>query len=224
MNIHCSKGAVMACLLALFSSGSFAATCPDPSEFPFSGCNVGDVRPSGFPYFEQLVDVRYKEKKNGFNLNASFHKGSFLSYLNVSLSDILDISKTKFKLKVKVRDGVASGRVKIRGAIDELGMNRAQTLMTADLSGEWGANLTGELIGFNTMNIVCNDIINAYLGGGCTENESIYLSLLESITTGERKINTAGVAVTTIPLPAAVWLFGSGLLGLAGIAGFKRAA
>ena len=117
----------------------------------------------------------------------------------------------------KSPSGVASGKIKISGKIDDLGIKG--TLMTADLEGAWDAD--GSLIGFNTMNIQCNDAINAYLGGGgCTTNEVIYLNLLEAIgpDAGARKIKTAGIAVTSVPLPAAAWLFGSGLLGLIAMA------
>ena len=31
------------------------------------------------------------------------------------------------------------------------------------------------------------------------------------------KYQTTGLAVTSVPVPAAVWLFGSGLVGLAGV-------
>ena len=228
-------GAVLVCLLALSSGGSFAAigSCPDNSAYPLSGCSVDGVSPSGFPYFDQLVNVQYAERSarnDGFNLNAHFYQGSFRSHLYVTPEDMFDISKTKYSLNAKVIDGVASGTISIRGRIDELGITpkkkkkkKSPLLMKADLSGEWGISDDGTLIGFNTENIVCNDAINAYLGG-CTENESLYLSLLESILTGEKNIKTVGVSVATVPLPAAAWLFGSGLLGLAAISRRKSKA
>jgi hypothetical protein len=235
MQISRRLGAVFICLLALFSSGSFAAlgSCPDNSAYPLSGCSVDGVNPSGFPYFDQLVNVQYAERSarnDGFNLNANFYQGSFRSHLYVTPEDMFDISKTKYSLKAKVIDGVASGTISIRGRIDELGITpkkkkkkKSPLLMKADLSGEWGISDDGTLIGFNTENIVCNDAINAYLGGGgCTENESLYLSLLESVLTGEKNIKTVGVSVATVPLPAAAWLFGSGLLGLIGLARRKK--
>ena len=114
-------------------------------------------------------------------------------------------------------DGITSGTLKIMGGIEELGINgskknggKKNPLMKAELDGTWSINADGDLVGFNTMNIVCHDKISAY----CTEAESFYLNLLESITTGKPEIKTAGIAVTTIPVPAAIWLFGSGLLGL----------
>ena len=51
--------------------------------------------------------------------------------------DVLDITKTKFKFDAKVTGGVASGKIKITGKIDELGIKG--TLMTADLEGAWEA-------------------------------------------------------------------------------------
>ncbi len=75
------------------------------------------------------------------------------------------------------------------------------------------------LWGFNTTNIVCSDLINT-LTGGCTTDEVVYLNLLEAIgpDTGFDRISTAGRALTSVPVPAAAWLFGSGLIGLAGMA------
>jgi hypothetical protein len=227
-------GAILACLLALSSAGSQAAitSCPDPSAYPYSGCSVDGVSPSGFPYFDQLVNVSYSEKNDGFNISAKNYQGSFRSHFYVTPEEMFDISKTQYSLKAQVRDGVASGTISIKGRIDELGITpkkkkkkKSPLLMKADLSGDWGISDDGTLIGFNTENIVCNDAINAYLGGGgCTENESVYLSLLESILTGEKNIKTAGVSVATVPLPAAAWLFGSGLLGLAAISRRKSKA
>jgi hypothetical protein len=97
--------------------------------------------------------------------------------------------------------------------------------MTADLSGLWAISEDGTLLGFNTRDIVCHNAINAYLGSdGCTRNEVIYLALQDAITDGTRKLKTTGVALTSVPVPAAAWLFGSGLLGLVGIARRKETA
>ena len=53
----------------------------------------------------------------------------------------------------------------------------------------------------------------------CTSEEVVYLNLLEPIgfDLGYKKIDTAGRAVTSVPLPAAAWLFGSGLMGLVAV-------
>jgi hypothetical protein len=94
--------------------------------------------------------------------------------------------------------------------------------MTADLKGQW--NSTGQLIGFNTMNIECHAAINAV--SPCTTDEVIYLSdLKDALDVGgfTGKYRTTGLAVSSVPVPATTWLFGSGLLGLMGVARCKYA-
>ena len=40
----------------------------------------------------------------------------------------------------------------------------------------------------------------------------------------QKKLGGVGLTITAVPVPAAVWLFGSGLLGLAGFARRRTAA
>jgi hypothetical protein len=83
--------------------------------------------------------------------------------------------------------------------------------MSAELTA---ANLVDDpyLLGFNTTNIWCAPELML----NCTENESVYVALSKAFS-GEigRNFMANGIAVTTVPVPAAVWLFGSslGLLG-----------
>jgi hypothetical protein len=214
------KSLVYLCLIGMFTFGSassyaFTSGCPDTGAYPMNGCSLPGTVDGSFPYFYNNVSVSYKQKKKSedFQVKGKLLKGSTNSALYVDPEDVLGITKPDFKFDARVTDGVASGKIKISGKIDELGIKGV--LMTADLKGAWDAD--GTLIGFNTMNIWCNDGINAYLGGGgCTTNEVIYLNLLQAIgpDAGARKIKTAGIAVTSVPVPAAAWLFGSGLLGL----------
>jgi len=212
------KTLVYLCLIGMFTFGSassYAITsgCPDTGAYPMNGCSLPGTVDGSFPYFYNNVSVSYKQKKKSedFRVKGKLLKGSTNSALYVDPEDVLGITKPNFKFDAKVTDGVASGNIKISGKIDELGIKGV--LMTADLEGAWDAD--GTLIGFNTMNIRCNDVINDYVGG-CTTNEVIYLNLLQAIgpDAGARKIKTAGIAVTSVPVPAAAWLFGSGLLGL----------
>jgi hypothetical protein len=84
--------------------------------------------------------------------------------------------------------------------------------MTADINE---LNLTEDpnLWAFGTENIVCNPLLLI----SCTTNESIYISLLGGFdgNFNNGKFKDSGIAITTVPIPAAAWLFGSalGLLG-----------
>ena len=105
-----------------------------------------------------------------------------------------------------------SGSVSLRGRLPQLGIDRPMTLlMTADLTG---ANLVDDpyLWGFNTANIFCSELLML----NCTQEESVYIALSNAFG-GEfgKNFMSSGIAVTTVPVPAAVWLFGSalGLLG-----------
>ena len=107
-----------------------------------------------------------------------------------------------------------SGSVSIYGKMEQLGISQPRTmLMSADLTS---ANLVDDpyLWGFNTTNIVCN----ADLLLECTNSESVYVALSNAFS-GDfgRNFMSMGIAITTVPVPAAIWLFGSalGLLGWA---------
>jgi hypothetical protein len=85
--------------------------------------------------------------------------------------------------------------------------------MSADLTS---ANLVDDpyLWGFNTTNIWCSPELLLE----CTMSESVYVALSNAFS-GDfgRNFVSMGIAITTVPVPAAIWLFGSalGLLGWA---------
>ena len=217
---------VISCLLGitlLLVGNAFAAHtsgCPNPAAFPFNDCHLSDdVRQGSYAYFDQGVKVKYKAKKkkkggDNFNLKTKYNNNSNRSQFLVDLDNTYHIDRTKYILKLKVRNGIASGSVVIKGLIKERGMTRRNKLMTARLEGAWTLSEDGRLLGMNTTDIVCHEVLQVI----CTESESIYLVLDDAINTGKKKIKTTGVAVTTTPLPATAWLFGSGVLCLAGIA------
>ena len=203
-------------ILLLFGGNVFAAHvgCPTPAAFPLNGCDLPSVGGGSYPYFDQGVKIKYKAKKHGdFDLKAKYDKASHRSQFLFTLGEIFDIDKTKFKFKAKVRNGVATGKLKIEGTLEGFGITKKETLVTANLEGTWELSADGHLFGFKTKDIVCNDALNF-----CTEAETIYLVLDHPITAGLKKLKTTGIAITTVPLPAAAWLFGSGLLCLAGMA------
>jgi hypothetical protein len=100
-----------------------------------------------------------------------------------------------------------SGAVTLFGKIEQLGISKKTLLMTADLTG---ANMVDDpyLWGFNTTNIWCSPELMLE----CTNSESIYVALSNAFSGDfERNFMAMGIAVTTVPIPAAVWLFGSAL-------------
>jgi len=114
-----------------------------------------------------------------------------------------------------------NGSVEIKGKVETSAGKAKGTLMTATLGriGDLDFNYTSDLLGFNTSNIVCNSVIDASLPGGCTMNESVIIALQDGgFDPTNKGYKSEGLAVTSVPVPAAVWLFGSGLLGLVGMA------
>jgi len=116
-----------------------------------------------------------------------------------------------------------NGALRITGNISDLG----KFSLVADLKGEWDASQDSMLWAFDLTNITCSEVLESLVD--CANDGVIYLSLLEAIgpDTGAGKIKTSGLALTSVtsqvPVPATLWLFGSGLLGLIGIARRKSA-
>ena len=223
-------------MLGLGSSSSFAA-CPDATEYPHNECSMQQeqgVIDGSYAYFDQGAKVKAKNSTEGDlkKFEAKIEKKSVSLLLFYFDPDgTYDIEKATVKVKAKVqKDGSVKGSVKIKGKIDGLGISKKKTLMTADLTGEWSVSDDGKLFGANTKNIVCHDSINAR--SPCATSDVVYVTLDEAINS-TKKLTTTGTAVTSIsgeilppaevPVPAAVWLFGSGLLGLVGMARHRKA-
>jgi hypothetical protein len=199
------------------------------------GYSLPGIAPAGQPNFENDITVDWKPKlktKKGVisgkaTLDVSF-KGSNSTFLfNANSTDSYAIDKGKYTLHADYIYDATLGKfvldttkgknsLKISGdlSIPSLNVSLRGTLFTADLDA-W--NYAGDLIGFNTTitgGLICTDT-----DFGCATHESAYLDLTNGGFNPEVDFKgTIGTAVTTIPLPAAVWLFGSGLLGLLGMA------
>ena len=88
-------------------------------------------------------------------------------------------------------------------------------------SGAWDGNADGVAI------VTC--------GVDCAEGDTYTLNYSATVPAGDPSgfggvmynfflTGTVGAAVSAVPVPAAVWLFGSGLLGLAGVARRRKSA
>lgn len=200
------------------SSFAYSTSCPDSEAYPMNGCVLPGLVNGSFPYVENAVSVDYNgkklDKKGYFDIKAKSIKKS-VGTLAVGQSEQYDIEKFNYKLKARAyEDGTAEGGLKIKGKIDG-----QKVKITADLNpekktlGVWDSSEDGTLWGFNTYNIQCKGL-EGYVN--CTKNEVVFLNLLSAIgpASGFPKISTAGTVVTSVPLPAAAWLLGSGLLAL----------
>jgi len=223
----------MASVLMLAAIGSGNAYAGFVSQGP-EGVHVGfvdgfvgldGITPASFPNFENFVKVKVQKNGNkGFKLKV--RKKGKGQYFNPSSSESLKIKNGKYKLDAFFdTDGnFLNGTVEVKGKLETSAGKAKGTLMTATLgSNKWSDTAfayTSTLLGFNTSNIVCNSIINDFLGGGgCTTDESVIIALQDGGFDPTKKgYKSEGLAVTSVPVPAAVWLFGSGLIGLVGMA------
>jgi hypothetical protein len=225
MNMTCtSKSMTIACVagvLAIGSTGSYAASCVDAAAtYPANGCALPGVVAGSFPYFENEITVDYDgkklEKKGYFKLKASSVKEALGDIFAADDTTTYDIEKPKFKFKAKVGDPaiekVALGNLSIKGKIDGQKFTVKAKIGTSknDL-GAYDVSADGLTWGFNTTEITCKNLPTP-----CTTDEVVYLNLATAVG-GAVKESTDAIAVTSVPVPAAAWLFGSGLLGLIGV-------
>jgi len=104
-------------------------------------------------------------------------------------------------------------------------------IATASATGDDAmADVLVELLGFGIVDILAEASANS-ISGPVSDDASVSGSFNFTLGAGNRQIFT-GVAggfvdsigaASAVPVPAAVWLFGSGLLGLVGVARRKRA-
>ncbi len=104
------------------------------------------------------------------------------------------------------------------------------------MEADGNANVYYELSSWDTNSIVfSNNIVNGFYSAWETGTLAAgnYRLIVEAISDADgQNINLGsgsaagdfGLELTAVPVPAAVWLFGSGLLGLAGVARRKKAA
>jgi hypothetical protein len=208
-------------MLATVGIGSAHATSlsyyPDGTVVGFS---LDGIRPAGAPNFENSVRLKVLKNGNkGFKLRV--RRRGRDNYFNASPLESYKIKGGNYQLNAFVdTDGnFLKGDLKIRGRVDTpVGMAKG-ILMTATLTSFAydSSDLFSSLLGFNTTDIWCNSVINV-LSDGCTTNESVYLALNEGgFDPTLQGFKSLGTSVATVPVPAAVWLFGSGLIALVGM-------
>jgi hypothetical protein len=213
------KAAVIASvlgILALGSSNSFASIMMHKVDF--NGIS-GLVAPS-YPAFGTSVNVTYDKFGGGKSvLKATYDSCVNFSVLSFS-NPVFKVKKTSYTLTSNfIHNKFESGTLTISGQIEGLGITTTQTLLTANLT-KFAIGDRGKTYGWNTSNIVCNPLINAY--EQCTKAEVVYLGLEDAHKTLGGEWRTKATALTSVPIPAAAWMFGSGVMGLAAVARRKK--
>ena len=198
-------------LAAVVNSNAYAELVVPSIELP-------GIVPASYPNFENSVKLKVKKNgKKGYRVKIK-KKGS-LKLFNLSSLESYDIKGGNYKLIANFDPlgNFLDGTLQIKGKIKTDAGKIKGVLMTATL-GDFAYD--GTLLGWNTHNIVCSDGINALIGGGgCTENESVYIDLEKlGFDPTNKGFKSKGLSIASVPVPAAVWLFGSGLFALAGIA------
>ena len=177
--------------------------------------SLGDISPAGWPRFETDASIKWTQKgKNGFRLHTKLNGGGDMFFM-FSSSESYQVTDGSYQLKANLdaSGNFLSGDVKITGSIAHFGIT-SSVLMTATLdSFAYDSNT----LAFNTSDIDCPFF------DFCTTNESVWINLdTGGFDPALKKFTDTGLAITTVPVPAAVWLFGSGILGLASTARRKR--
>jgi hypothetical protein len=192
---------IAACCLAIFIIGMSAA----------NAYSLPGIPSSGNPAFVTNASVNLNPNSGKLAIKG---KGDFLYDLNGTM---YDGQHAKWDLKADFDSSgnlLGTGSLTFSGNMASLGIGGEQSefIMSADVI-DWNLTSNSNMWGFETTNLVCN----AKLLATCTANESVYVILDKSFSGdfANGLFKTSGFAVTTIPVPAAAWLFGSalGLLG-----------
>ncbi len=187
-------------------------------DFSLPGLNS-----AGNPNFYNDVTVTWNNGRRYDTLTAVSSKGGSMFFtrgVTNGVPDVYAVQNSSFKLYAKFDNAgnLLGGTLSIRGTLVGPDFGGRGRLVSADLDLN-AFVITENLIGFNTVNLNCR-----ISGVVCSDSESVYLRLdTAGFNTSLRNFTATGLAVTTIPLPAAVWLLGSGLLGLAGFSRRRRA-
>jgi hypothetical protein len=222
MNNYFKRFLLTAALL-ISSSAAFAVSLPG---IPASG-------PLSFDFSQALVQpTSIRELLGTFsNNNASITNfGTTSVFEATTMGDFIftdvngslyDGTNGTFQLDAQYNSGgtLIGGTVSITGQINGIGINNVQSLMTADLSS---FATSGNLLGYATTNVTCN----AAYADDCFANESVYLTAAyngapidpNNLISQQFLVSS----LTTVPVPASLWLLASAL-GLLGLRSKKKA-
>ncbi len=199
--------------------------------------NIAGIPPPGFAHFDQTRDVEVKLVKSGTGTGATYQlTATFNNTANGDPALFQQDPWTQFGMSGTYQltanfdsaAGWTGGSVSINGTVPGYNVpgytappNTSSLLYRADLiayRADTTADATPMALGFETTNPT------GWAAQFQTGNESVYLydfnvaALMGSFTSNKFKsvTFTKASALTTVPLPAAFWLFGTALLALSG--------
>lgn len=220
-HLACAAGA----LLILAQAPGMVRAASIPPNF-----SITNIPPPGFPHFDNTADLTLLKTGTGptaaYQMTANWNSGAFLFQTGPSLSFTVTGSYS-VTANFSSSGALTSGTVTVNGTVP--GYNGPGAAPSANPQLLYQANLTA----FNVD--PTNDGTPAALGFRTesptgwaaqfqTDPESLYVygfnvaSFMSSFTTSKFRASAYGntLAYTTVPVPAAAWLFGSAVLTLAG--------
>ena len=240
------QGQVLACLPIVFACfGAEAASYTVPSNL--GGIGTG-VPQAGYPDFNNLSQLKFEKLSTGsYRLTAT--GTSAMTFNNGPASaQSFNVSDSSFKLTANFTRSLAFSPVgsavditgKIQGYNGPGQLNFGYTgnnNVTNKVGNLYHANLLG--IGFDSSPSAIGFTTDAATDSGWAsqfmfDNESVWFystSFWKTISTAvaTQKGKTWSISlnnvqtVTTVPVPGAVWLLGSALMGFAGVARRRQA-
>ena len=157
-----------------------------------------------------------------FNINAALiDNGTHTTDANTGLI-WLDLTETVTDSYIDTYNATQSGgiyenyRVATRTELETLFSDYLFDISLWDLWGNSWSPITG--VFFDDLGIDEIAIGTVYNGAIYNNGSNLMIAGNRSINESGQLISTALVKVSTVPVPAAVWLFGSGLIGLIGLA------
>ncbi len=193
-----------------FSGTSYATALSSSDGIHVDGFSLPGIRPAGYPNLENDVTFTWKKNRTGASIHAFSGSSEILFNYTPTESYLLQSGSFQLKANFDSFGNFTDGDLKVTGVLKDPTFTLAGVQVTADLES---FNFIDNLLGFNTTNLVCPDF------DFCTTSESVYLLLNDpGFNTSLKSFRSTGLAVTTLPLPGAGWMFGAGLLGLVGVA------